>query len=229
VSATPPSVPAPRPALPLRWIFWCVVLVVGLAAGVALLLLDSSPRRSADAAVPVSDAPAGTWAAGKLRAPDFRLTDQKGASVSLTALRGRPAIVVFIDPLCRDFCPLEAKRLNAVVRAFPAGAKPAIVAVSVNVRGNARSTLLQDADRWSLVPQWRWAIGTEDRLAAVWKSYHVGVLVTTKKVAGVTVHDVAHTEAAYVVDPNGYQRAVFLWPYSADALARTVRALAPSS
>jgi cytochrome oxidase Cu insertion factor (SCO1/SenC/PrrC family) len=229
VSATPPSVPAPRAAIPLRLIFWCAVLVVGLAAGAGVLLLGSSPRPAADAAVPVADAPAGTWGAGRLRAPDFRLTDQNGAAVSLSALRGRPAIVVFIDPLCRDFCPLEAKRLNAVVRSFPAGAKPAIVAVSVNVRGNGRSTLLQDAEKWALVPQWHWGIGSEDRLAAVWKSYHVGVLVTTKKIAGVTVHDVAHTEAAYFVDPSGYQRAVFLWPYSADALTRTVRALTPSS
>jgi cytochrome oxidase Cu insertion factor (SCO1/SenC/PrrC family) len=213
----------------LRWILWGAVALAGVGAGIALLMLDVSPRPAADAAVPVADAPAGTWGAGKLRAPDVRLTDQNGAALSLSALRGRPAIVAFIDPLCRDFCPLEAKRLNAVVRSFPAGAKPAIVAVSVNVRGNARSTLLQDAERWSLVPQWHWGVGSEDRLAAVWKSYHVGVLVTTKKIAGVTAYYVAHTEAAYVVDANGYQRAVFLWPYSADAIVRTIRALAPSS
>jgi hypothetical protein len=53
--------------------------------------------------------------------------------------------------------------------------------------------------------------------------------VTTKKVAGVTLHDVAHTEAAYLVDAKGYERAVFLWPYSADAVTRTLRALAASA
>jgi protein SCO1 len=229
VSATPPSVPAPRPASPLRWILWGIVLFAGLAAGVGLLVLPASQRAATAPAVPVSDAPAATWAAGKLRAPDFRLTDQRGAAVSLAALHGHPVIVAFIDPLCRDFCPLEAKRLNAVARSFPAGAKPAIVAVSVNVRGNARATLLQDADKWNLVPQWRWGVGSEDQLAPVWKSYHVGVLVTTKKIAGVTAYYIAHTEAAYVVDANGYQRAVFLWPYSADAVVRTLRVLAPSS
>jgi cytochrome oxidase Cu insertion factor (SCO1/SenC/PrrC family) len=229
VSATPPSVPAPRQAFPLRWIFWGAVLFLGLAAGLAVLLLDSPPRVASGSAAPVSDAPAGTWAAGRLRAPDFRLSDQNGAALSLAALRGRPVIVAFIDPLCRDFCPLEAKRLNAVARSFPAGAKPAIVAVSVNVRGNARATLLQDANKWNLVPQWRWGVGSEDQLASVWKSYHVGVLVTTKKIAGVTAYYIAHTEAAYVVDANGYQRAVFLWPYSADAVVRTLRVLAPSS
>jgi cytochrome oxidase Cu insertion factor (SCO1/SenC/PrrC family) len=213
----------------LRWIFWGALVSAGLAAGLALLLLGSSPRASTDAAAPVSEAPAGTWAAGKLRAPDFRLTDQTGAALSLAGLRGRPVIVAFIDPLCRDFCPLEAKRLNAVARSFPAGAKPAIVAVSVNVRGNARANLVQDVDQWNLVPQWRWGVGSEAQLASVWKSYHVGVLVTTKKIAGVTAYYIAHTEAAYVIDAKGYQRAVFLWPYSADAVTRTLRSLTSSS
>jgi len=164
-----------------------------------------------------------------LRAPDISLVDQNGAALSLASYRGRPVVVTFIDPLCRDYCPLEAKHLNDVVRSFPAGSRPAIVAVSVNVRGNARASLSQDADKWKLVPQWRWGIGSESQLARVWKRYHIGVLVTTKKVAGVTVHDVVHTEASYVIDAAGYQRAIFLWPYSAEAVTRTLRALSPSS
>src|SRR5665647_998017 len=102
------------------------------------------------------------------------------------------------------------------------------VAVSVNVRGNARKNLLQAAGKWNVVPQWRWGIGSEAQLARVWKRYHVGVLVTSKKVAGVVVHDVVHTEASYVIDAAGYQRAIFLWPYSAEAVTRTLNQLAVS-
>src|SRR5581483_11621187 len=149
--------------------------------------------------------------------PDFRLVDQSGRPVSVSAYRGRPLIVTFIDPLCRNFCPLEAKQLNALVRTLPAAQRPAIVAVSVNVFGNARANLLQDARKWRLVPEWRWGVGSEARLSAVWQRYHVAVLVTTKKIAGVTVHRIAHTEAAYVIDKSGYERALFLWPYRADA------------
>lgn len=220
--------PAPRPFLRPRVLFWGAVLLVGVAAGVAVLLVGASPRTSVDSA-PVSERPAATWAAGKLRAPDIELVDQNGAPLSLASYRGRPVLVTFIDPLCRSYCPLEAKHLNDVVRSFPARSRPAIVAVSVNVRGNARAYLLQDVAKWKLVPQWRWGVGSEAQLARVWKRYHVGVLVTTKKIAGVTVHDVVHTEVAYVVDAAGYQRAVFLWPYRADAVARTLRAIAPSS
>jgi cytochrome oxidase Cu insertion factor (SCO1/SenC/PrrC family) len=196
-----------------------------VAAGLALLLLGSSRRAAGDAAAPVSDAPAGTWAAGKLRAPDFRLTDQSGAPVSLAALRGRPVIVAFIDPLCRDYCPIEAQHLNDVVRTLPVGQKPAIVAVSVNVYGNAHANLVEDGRKWKLVPQWRWAIGPAAALGRVWSAYHIAVLATTKTVAGVKVHTIGHTEAAYVIDAHGFQRALFVWPYSAGAVVQTLRAL----
>jgi len=213
------------PLIRLRWILSGVVLLLAVVAAVLFLALRSPAPSST--AVPVSDAPAATWAAGEKRAPDFGLTDQNGAAVSLAALHGRPVIITFIDPLCRDFCPIEAQHLNDVVNAFPQASKPAIVAVSVNVYGNAHATLMEDARKWKLVPEWRWAIGHPAKLSRVWNAYHVQVLAMTKKVAGVTVHTIGHTEAAYVIDSKGYQRALFLWPYGADGVVRTLRTLTP--
>jgi cytochrome oxidase Cu insertion factor (SCO1/SenC/PrrC family) len=211
------------PLIRIRWILAGVVLALAVVAAVLLLTLRSPAPASTSA--PVSDAPAATWAAGAQRAPEFHLTDQNGAPVSLASLRGRPVIVTFIDPLCRDFCPIEAQHLNQVVNTFPKGSKPAIVAVSVNVYGNARATLMQDERKWKLVPEWRWGIAHAAALSRVWAAYHVQVLVATKKVAGVTVHTVGHTEAAYVIDSKGYQRALFLWPYGADGVVQTLRSL----
>jgi cytochrome oxidase Cu insertion factor (SCO1/SenC/PrrC family) len=213
------------PLIRLRWILSGVVLLLAVVAAVLFLALRSPAPSST--AVPVSDAPAATWAAGALRAPDFRLTDQNGAAVSLAALHGRPVIITFIDPLCRDFCPIEAQHLNDVVNAFPQASKPAIVAVSVNIYGNAHATLMEDARKWKLVPEWRWGIGHAAQLSRVWNAYHVQVLAMTKKVAGVTVHTIGHTEAAYVIDSKGYQRALFLWPYDANGVVRTLRTLTP--
>ena len=84
-----------------------------------------------------------------------------------------------------------------------------------------------DARKWKLVPEWRWAIGHPSELSRVWAAYHVQVLATTKTVAGVKVHTIGHTEAAYVIDSKGYQRALFLWPYRADGVVRTLRTLTP--
>ena len=213
------------PLIRLRWILLGVVLLLAVVAAVLFLALRSPAPSST--AVPVSDGPAATWAAGAQRAPDFSLTDQNGAAVSLAALHGRPVIITFIDPLCRDFCPIEAQHLNDVVNAFPQASKPAIVAVSVNIYGNAHATLMEDARKWKLVPEWHWAIGHSTQLSRVWNAYHVQVLAMTKKVAGVTVHTIGHTEAAYVIDSKGYQRALFLWPYGADGVVRTLRTLTP--
>lgn len=195
-------------------------------------LIALQHRSSASPRVTMADAPtaaAATWAAGMRRAPDFRLVDQGGGPVSLSSFRGRPVIVTFIDPLCRNFCPLEAQQLNELVRRLPAAQRPAIVAVSVNVYGNARANLLQDVAKWRLVPEWRWAVGRTRQLATVWRRYRIGVLVTTKRVAGVTVHEISHTEAAYVIDRRGYERALFLWPFGAKDVRAALAKLSSSS
>ena len=90
----------------------------------------------------------------------------------------------------------------------------------------AHRILAQDFHKWNLVPQWRWAIGGTAELSPVWRAYGVGVLVSTRKVAGVTVHTIGHTEAAYVIDANGFERALFLWPYRAAGVVETLRTLA---
>jgi cytochrome oxidase Cu insertion factor (SCO1/SenC/PrrC family) len=195
-------------------------------------LIALQHRSSASPRVTMADAPtaaSATWAAGMRRAPDFRLVDQGGGPVSLSSFRGRPVIVTFIDPLCRNFCPLEAQQLNELVRRLPAAQRPAIVAVSVNVYGNARANLLQDVAKWRLVPEWRWAVGRTRQLATVWRRYRIGVLVTTKRVAGVTVHEISHTEAAYVIDRRGYERALFLWPFGAKDVRAALAKLSSSS
>jgi protein SCO1/2 len=215
----------------LRWLIWGAVVLVGALAGSLIALLQVSsrspavPEKSGLAAVG-PQAPPVSWAAGKRRAPGFQLVDQAGRRVSLAEYRGRPVIVTFIDPLCRNFCPLEAKQLNALVRGLPPRSRPAILAVSVNIYGNARANLLQDVAKWRLVPEWRWAVGTRRQLARVWRRYRIGVLVTTKKIVGVTVHEVSHTEAAYVVDARGYERALFVWPFQARDVLAALRGLA---
>lgn len=204
-------------------------VVAALAALLILNLARRSPAAKGDEVTSAATAPPVSWAAGRRRAPAFSLIDQHGRSVSLGSYSGRPVIVSFIDPLCRNFCPLEAKQLSQVVRGLPAQERPAIVAVSVNVYGNARENLLQDVARWRLVPQWRWAVGGPRQLASVWRRYQIGVLVTTKRIAGVTAHEISHTEAAYLIDGRGYERALFLWPFRSDDVRAAVAKLSSAA
>jgi cytochrome oxidase Cu insertion factor (SCO1/SenC/PrrC family) len=162
--------------------------------------------------------PTLTWRAGRRPAPGSRLTDQNGRSVSIAAYRGRPFIVTFIDPLCRNLCPLAAQVLDQADRQLPASRRLPIIAVSVDIYADTRSNLLLDYRKWQLVPQWRWAVGAPGQLAEVWKRWQVGVWVQAKRIAGTTVHYITHNEFAFLIDRRGDERALFVWPYSAHAI-----------
>jgi cytochrome oxidase Cu insertion factor (SCO1/SenC/PrrC family) len=208
-----------------RYLIVVVALAAGLVAGVLIAQSRSasSPTPTGPAAAPE---PQATWAAGARPAPDFALTDQKGKPISLARFEGRPVIVTFIDPLCRNLCPLEAKILERAVTSLPVSQRPEIVSVSVNQWANARRYLLQDVAKWQLRTNWHWAVGAAPTLARVWRSYQIAVEDAPRTVAGVTVHDIAHTEASYVVDREGNERALFLYPFTANQVAATLKQVA---
>jgi cytochrome oxidase Cu insertion factor (SCO1/SenC/PrrC family) len=210
----------------VRWALLAAVpLVVAAAVSLGFVLTSGSAKpMTSSSAMPADDTAAATWPARRLLAPGFTLRGEDGAPLSLTSFRGRPVLVTFIDPLCRDFCPIEAQRLGDAVRAEPVSRRPVIVAVSVNTAGNHPATLALDRRKWNVPPQWHWAVGDPSALARVWRQFHVQVIVTKKKIAGVPVQQVAHTEAAYLVDAQGYQRALFIWPYTSSAVTHELAA-----
>jgi cytochrome oxidase Cu insertion factor (SCO1/SenC/PrrC family) len=225
VSAQQPSVPAGRSTHRLRWLVWVGALAIGVLAGTLIAVLRSPANTKAPPVDPMSSAADATWAAGAKPAPDFRLTDQTGKPISLARFRGRPVLLTFIDPLCRNLCPTEARTLERVQAGFPAAQRPAIVAVSVNQWGNARRDLLLDARKWKLTSDWHWGVGPAAILRHAWADYAIGVRDFPKTVAGVTVHEITHTEATYLIDARGDQRALFLYPFRASVVADTVRRL----
>jgi cytochrome oxidase Cu insertion factor (SCO1/SenC/PrrC family) len=204
-------------------------VVVGVGVGIGVAVAQGSGDGNRKTLGPGAD-PGTTFPAGSRRAPDFSLRDGAGRPISLRSLRGRPVVIAFIDPVCRNLCPLEAKILSDVPRALSGASRPAIVAVSVNPWNQSGPDLQRDAVHWHLPPEWRWALGSYAALSKVWEQYAIGVQVHTKKLAGVTVHTVDHTEAAYVIDPSGYERALFLYPYrSADVVSAVRRVTAGRS
>jgi protein SCO1 len=209
----------------LRWVIPGAALLCAIGVAVAVVGLRRGGVSDASTASVVTPPPF-SWAAGRRPAPDFVLRDQQGRPVSIAAYRGRPVIVTFIDPLCRNLCPLEAQVLNQVEREMPVSQRPVILAVSVDVYADARADLLQDVREWHLVPQWRWGVGAPAQLAGVWRRYGVGVLVVTKRISGTAIHYITHTEAAYIVDSTGHERALFFWPFYPQDVERALQKVA---
>jgi cytochrome oxidase Cu insertion factor (SCO1/SenC/PrrC family) len=208
----------------LRWFVLAGALVVGVGIGAAIAVLRS-PSTSPAVESSAESGPPATWPVGKRLAPAFVLRSESGAPISLEQFHGRPVIVTFIDPLCRNLCPLEAKALGRAVAQIPAAQRPVILAVSTNRWADARKNLVLDKSKWSLPSDWHWAVGTPAALAKVWKEYAIGVSVATKTIAGIKVRRITHTEAAYVIDPGGYERALYLYPFRPADVVRTLRSL----
>jgi protein SCO1 len=199
-------------------------LIVGAGTGIGIAVASSSrPSSHASLSSPAMRADE-TWPGGARRAAGFRLRDQHGAPITVAALRGKPTVVTFLDPVCRSLCPVEARTLAAVVRRLGARA-PNVVAVSVNPGADTVANFRSDAREWRLPATWRWATGSHAALAPIWRAYGIAVQVQTKRIAGVTVHEVAHSEEAYVIDAHGFQRALFLFPFQAADVERTIRSL----
>ncbi len=207
----------------LRWLFLSAVAVVGVAVGVLIVHLRG-PERASATQPPAP--PVVSWAAGTRRAPGLSLRDQDGKPVSMTAFRNRPVIVTFLDPLCRSLCPVEAKILGVVESSLPSSERPVILAVSVNQWGNRRTTLRADMRKWHVGENWHWAVGPAVALRQTWAAYEIAVVDAPKTIQGVTVHNISHTEAAYLVDGRGYERALYVYPFLASDLEETLRQLA---
>lgn len=197
-----------------RWALWAAVPLLAVAAVSLALVLRSTAKPAAADAQPLGI----QWKAGAKQAPAIDLRAADGSPFSLAALHGRRVIVTFVDPRCTTFCPRESIVLDDAIRTLPVAQRPAVVAVNVDPTVTREAVFVREARRFKWTPQWRWATGTKAQLAAVWKRYNISVIPTPD--------DITHTEAAYVLDAQGYQRVLLLWPFKA---ADVSRALASAS
>lgn len=189
--------------------------VVGVAVGVVLHNVFAASRAEARPALPALYGQA-TWKAGAVRAPGFRLRDQHGRRVSLASYRGRTVVVAFMDSLCTSECPVEAAQLAAAVRPLPARARPQLLIVSVDLADTPESVAAA-ARKWRLPKGFEWLLGSHAELAPVWRAYRIEVKVTKT--------DILHSDAFYVVDRDGNERAGFLSPFIPGLLTRDLRLL----
>jgi cytochrome oxidase Cu insertion factor (SCO1/SenC/PrrC family) len=69
--------------------------------------------------------------------------------------------------------------------------------------------------------RWRWLLGTKAQLAPVWRKYHIQVRRTTG--------DIEHTDAVYLVDSSGFERAGMVYPFLPNWVATDLKTLARES
>jgi cytochrome oxidase Cu insertion factor (SCO1/SenC/PrrC family) len=194
----------------------------GVGVGLHFLLKRSSPLTPGTVSIMrhglYGDA---IWAANSVPAPAIKtLHDQSGARFSLGSLHGHTVAIAFFDSYCHQECPLEGRQLAASELKLPRAQRPDLVVVSVNPKDTAAS-VAKAIREWGLagVAPWHWLMGTHKQLANVWAAYHIEV---SPPIAG----DINHTEALYLLDRKGYERAGYLWPFASRFATYDMRALA---
>jgi protein SCO1/2 len=190
---------------------------VGVAVGIGIHFLGSGDNSDDTLSVLHGQA---TWPGGMRPAPDFALSDQDGRRTSLASLRGQNVVLAFLDSQCDRSCSREPRSLGTALRLLPRSARPAVVVVSVDPRGDTPESAAVAARRWGLTAgaSWHWLLGSRDELAPVWASYRIAV----RRRSGQT----AHTPAVYLIDRRGFERVGLLWPFPPSWPAGDLRVLA---
>src|SRR5258708_32411240 len=84
-----------------------LVIITATVWGIRLFALSHN-QAVTQSTNPANYAIGGFPMTGNL-APDFKLTDQFGHSVTLSSLRGHEVVLAFIDSQCKTLCPLTAE------------------------------------------------------------------------------------------------------------------------
>lgn len=134
--------------------------------------------------------------------PDFALRDQTGARFELSQFREQTVLVTFLYTHCPDVCPLIAANLSQALRTLRKPQKVAVLAVSVDPKGDSARSVRAYVKAHHLVANFHYLIGTRSQLERVWHAYHVAVIVRKGAV-------VPHSAYTVLVDQRGRARVIY--------------------
>jgi protein SCO1/2 len=139
-------------------------------------------------------------------APDFALTSQDGAEVTLESLRGKVVAVTFIYTWCPDVCPMLTDKMARVQDALGAdfGTKVAFVSITFDPERDTPDVLKGYAEAFDANPAgWSFLTGEPEAVRDVAQSYGVVALPTADD-------SIDHTLLTTLIDRNGMIRVQYL-------------------
>jgi len=139
-------------------------------------------------------------------APEFTLTSQDGAQVTLADFRGKVVAVTFIFTLCTQTCPVLTPMMSFVQDRLGAdfGTKIAFVSITVDPERDTPEVLKEYAQAFGAnLAGWSFLTGAPATIQDVTRRYGV---YASKAGNG----DVDHTFLTSIVDPKGILRVQYL-------------------
>jgi protein SCO1/2 len=139
-------------------------------------------------------------------APEFALTSQDGAPVTLADYRGKVVAVTFILTMCTTTCPILTPMMSFVQDQLGSdfGAKIAFVSITVDPERDTPEVLKEYAQAFGAnLAGWTFLTGTPTAIRDITRRYGV---FASKNANG----DVDHTFLTSIVDPRGILRVQYL-------------------
>jgi protein SCO1 len=139
-------------------------------------------------------------------APDFTLTSQDGAAVTLGDFRSKVVAVTFIYVSCPDVCPMLSDKLARVQDALGKdfGAKVAFLSITTDPERDTPKVLREHAEALDAdLAGWSFLTGTEAAVREVARRYGVAVVEAADG-------QVDHTLLTTLVDRDGNMRVQYL-------------------
>jgi protein SCO1/2 len=175
--------------------FAALVLTVALLTGPALARAHEAGHAQPEERLPAIGA-----------APDFALTSQDGAEVTLESLRGKVVAVAFIYTSCPDVCPMLTDKMARVQDELGAdfGREVAFVSITVDPERDTPEVLKGYAEAFDAdLAGWSFLTGAPPAVLDV--AHRYGVAVAKAADGGVD-----HTLLTTLVDRNGTMRVQYL-------------------
>ena len=152
-------------------------------------------------------------------APDFRLANQFGQPISLSAFRGKVVILAFTDSECTTICPLTTASMVAAKDLLGrAGDQVQLLGIDANPEATTRSDVMAYSQSHGMVNQWDFLTGSLAQLHAAWQAYHVYVQIQQGQID--------HTPALYVIDTRGQERELYLTTMAYTSISQAGQLLA---
>jgi cytochrome oxidase Cu insertion factor (SCO1/SenC/PrrC family) len=195
----------------------CLFLLAGCAASSAGSAVSATNPASA-AAMSNPNLDTGT-SLGSIPAPDFRLMNQFGQPMSLSALHGKVVMLSFEDSECTTVCPLTTQSmLWAKDLLGSAGDQVRLLGVDANPTATSVADVLAYSRVHGMVNQWDFLTGSVAQLKAVWAAYHIAVQIEQGQID--------HTPALFIIDQQGREQKLYLTQMAYSSVAQSAEVLA---
>lgn len=171
------------------------LFVAGLFALAAIVAAALSGEDD-EPTLPASE-PAGSLLPDGVRAPGFRLRDERGEPIVMSDFRGQPVIVTFLYTNCEDTCPPAAQQVKGALDEL--GRDVPALAIAVDPPRDTAASARAFLSEQRMLGRMRFVLGSRDELEPVWRGYAVRPQSAREE----------HQARIVLVDRRGFQRIGF--------------------